>query len=198
MCDWTELPGADDIVDELVLDDLDLIAELTHPTRSSLIHRLRTPHSAAELAEQLDVPVTRLYHHLNRLEQLGLVRVVATRRSGSKTERRYRNVARGFRVEPDVVRGRQPEDVATAMGALFDIAKHDLRREFTLGTLSPETFEQRAAIALLGLSLRPEQYESFITRLRTLIDEFASIDDGKLDPDSTRVRLFVAGFPITE
>ena len=49
MSEWLPLPDVPERIDELVIDDLDLIAELTHPTRSALIHRLRTPHSAAEL-----------------------------------------------------------------------------------------------------------------------------------------------------
>jgi DNA-binding transcriptional ArsR family regulator len=197
--EWNPLPDVADPIDELVIDDLDLIAELTHPTRSALIHRLRTPHSAAELAERLGVPVTRLYHHLNRLEELGMITVVATRRSGSKTERRYRNVAKGYRVEPSVARDRSPEAVGTVIGALFDIAKHDMQRELALGTLDPASLEDDAAFALLSLSLRPEQHATFVQRLHAVIEEFTAMDAGnELDPHTHRVRLLLAGFPITE
>ncbi len=197
--DWHPLPDVPERIDELVIDDLDLIAELTHPTRSALIHRLRTPHSAAELAARLDVPVTRLYHHLNRLEELGIITVVATRRSGSKTERRYRNVAKGFRVDASVARDRSPEAVGAVIGALFDITKHDMQRELTLGTLDPDALEDDAAFALLGLSLRSDQHAAFVRRLHEVIDEFTGMDAGnELDPDARRVRLLVAGFPITE
>lgn len=199
MSEWHPLPDVADPVDELVIDDLDLIAELAHPTRSALLHRLRTPHSAAELAERLGVPVTRLYHHLHRLEELGLITVVATRRSGSKTERRYRNVAKGYRVEPSVARDRSPDAVGAVIGALFDISKHDMQRELALGALDPATLEDTAAFALLGLSLRPEQLAPFVRRLHAVIEEFTAIDAGnELDPQSQRVRLLIAGFPITD
>lgn len=198
MTDWTPLPDADDLGDELVLDDLALVGELTHPTRSALLHRLRTPHSAAELATALDVPVTRLYHHLNRLEELGLVKVVATRRSGSKTERRYRMAVRGFRVDPELARRNDPTAVADAVSAMFDVVKHEIRREFAIGALAPQSLSDRAGIALLGLSLRPEQHAAFIDRLQAVIAEFASIDEGnETDPDAQRVRVFIAGFPVS-
>jgi DNA-binding transcriptional ArsR family regulator len=197
--EWYPLPDVVGPVDELVIDDLDLIAELAHPTRSALLHRLRTPHSAAELAERLDVPVTRLYHHLHRLEEIGLITVVATRRSGSKTERRYRNVAKGYRVEPSVARDRSPEAVGAVIGALFDISKHDMQRELALGALDPATLEDTAVFALLGLSLRAEQLAAFVQRLHAVIEEFTAIDAGnELDPLAQRVRLLIAGFPITE
>ena len=80
-----------------------LMAEVTHPIRGRILRRLKEPHTVAEVAESLDAPVTRLYHHVNKLEQLGLIRVVATRRVAAVTERRYQVVARSYRIHRDML-----------------------------------------------------------------------------------------------
>src|SRR5262245_7919182 len=120
---WTPIADVAPLRDEMLLTDLAQIAEATHPVRSDLVFRLYQPRSAAELAEEMGVPVTRLYHHLNRLEQLGFITVVATRRSGAKTERRYRTTALDFRLDPDAVRGSTPREFGKTLAALFDVAR---------------------------------------------------------------------------
>lgn len=198
---WAALPDAPELIEEMLLTDLGLIAEVTHPIRSALLFRLRRPRSAAELAAEMSVPVTRLYHHLNRLEQLGLISVVATRRSGAKIERRYRNVAAGFRLDPEVVRTAPEGELAKALGALFDVAKHELLREIETGALAPHAFRGLSTIGLNELLLTDAQREEFVSRLRALIDDYAAFDacagEEEVDPAAHRFRIFVAGFPVT-
>lgn len=43
--EWIPVPDAPEQIEEMLLDDLDLISELTHPLRSRVLHRLRQPHS---------------------------------------------------------------------------------------------------------------------------------------------------------
>ena len=199
MTDWLPVAGADQLADELVLTDLDLIAELTHPTRSTLLHRLRHPRSAAELADDLQVPVTRLYHHLHRLEELGLIKVVATRRSGAKTERRYRVTSNDFRINPDAARGRAPREVGAALGTMFDVAKTELRHEIETGRLDAEHLDGTATIGFLGLSLTADQRAAFLERLSSLLADFTHLDEGNLlNPEASRFRVLLAGFPISD
>ena len=88
-----------DVLDPAVLDaeptDMELtsVAQmrvLNDPLRMRLLAAIaRRPDSAKDLAERFDVPTTRLYHHLGLLEEHGFIEVVATRRSGARTERCY-------------------------------------------------------------------------------------------------------------
>ncbi len=200
MHEWTPVDGGDDDAapDALLLDDLDVIAEITHPTRSTLLHRLKTPRSATELAAEMQVPVTRLYHHLNRLERLGLIKVVATRRSGAKTERRYRVTSPSVRVEPEAARGRPPNEVAATLGALFDVAKTELRHELESGAIDPTQIEGTATIGFLGLSLTGQQRAALLDRLRVLVEELTQLDDDNaLNPEASEFRVLLAGFPIS-
>ena len=191
---WTPLADAAPVVDEMLLTDLDQLAEATHPIRSDLVFRLYEPQSAAELAEQMGVPVTRLYHHLNRLEQLGFIAVVATRRSGAKTERRYRTTARTFRLDPDAVRGSDPQTVGRSVAALFDVARNEFVHEVETGALDPRELRGMSTVGLTEFTLTDEQRAEFVDRVKQLLDSYdvgEPVTDGR-----TRFRVLVAGFPI--
>ena len=191
---WTPVADAAPLLDEILLTDLDQLTEATHPIRSDLVYRLYQPQSAAELAEQMGVPVTRLYHHLNRLEQLGFVSVVATRRSGAKTERRYRTTARTFRLDPDAVRGSDPQTVGRSVAALFDVARNELVHEVETGALDPRELHGMSTVGLTEFALTDEQRIEFVERVRQLLDSY-DVGEPVLD-GRARFRVLVAGFPI--
>ena len=195
---WESHPDGDDPVDQLDLDDLDLLAELTHPTRSRIIRSLKQPRTVAEVAEQLQMPVTRLYHHVNRLERLGLIRVVATRRVAAVTERRYQVVANSFGVADDLIASADKAELAAALGALFDVAKLRFQREVELGdSLRSDEGDDEHSILSLGTGdLSPERRDQFVARLRALIDEFGS-DVRDDEPEAVRMSVFIAAFPET-
>ena len=76
---WQAVDGLEPQMERRDLSDLDLMSEVTHPIRGMILRRLKEPRTVADLAALLDVPITRLYHHVNRLVDAGLIRVVATR-----------------------------------------------------------------------------------------------------------------------
>lgn len=180
MSEWEPITN-DGPADELELDDLDLLNDLTHPLRGAIFRRLRAPHSAAELAAEMDVPVTRLYHHLNRLEQVGLIRVVATRRAGAATERRYQVAARSMRLSEDRFESYDPGELAQAMGGLYDFAKLRLQREIETGGLRGELSESDSLLSLQELSLPDDDIAELLERLRALLDEFTARDRSARD-----------------
>lgn len=198
MDSWLPLDDAPPLLDELVVDDLSLVAEVTHPLRSRILHRLHTPQSAAELAAVLEVPVTRLYHHLHRLRALGLIVVVATRRSGARTEQRYRLRARSFRIDPDLTTHSQADIERTTL-SLFDVVRTELQREFDLGALDPHALRDHSTLGMSTLLLTEEQRAELQRRLSALIAEFG--DHEALDPAAPgvqRVRLLAALFTLSD
>lgn len=82
----------------LVLEGAAAVAAIAHPIRSKMLTQLGSPKSVKELAAALEVPGSRLYHHLNRLVAAGLVEAIADRRAGSNTERLFRVTARRIEV----------------------------------------------------------------------------------------------------
>lgn len=192
--DWVPLPDAPEMLDEILLDNVDLIGELTHPLRSRILHRLRQPRSVAELATELEVPVTRLYHHIKRLEESGFIGVVATRRPAIVTERRYRNRARDFTLDSSVLAATDPDTLAQAIGSVFDVTRTEFQREVRNRSLIPNDPEGRAAINFSEFTLSDEHLVEFVGAMRQLFERYGQLDT----PDGTRFRLLIAGFPLTE
>lgn len=192
--DWVPLPDAPEMLDEVLLDNVELIGELTHPMRSRILHQLREPMSVAELATELDVPVTRLYHHIKRLEESGFIGVVATRRTAIVTERRYRNLARDFILDSSALAATDPDTLAQAIGSVFDVTRTEFQREVRNGSLIPNDPEGRAAVSFSEFTLSDEHLVGFVSELRQLAEKYSRLDT----PGGHRFRLLIAGFALTE
>ncbi|MEL6894122.1 MAG: helix-turn-helix domain-containing protein [Actinomycetota bacterium] len=192
---WIPVDGVGEPVDEHRMTNLDLLPDITHPVRGRILRRAKQPRTVAELADAMQVPITRLYHHVNRLEELGLLRVVATRRVGAVTERRYQVAARSWKLAEEAFQTLEPSELSAAFGSLFDVAKLGLQREVESGLFADlDAAEDRFALSLGELRLRPETRRHLLDRLKELAEEFES-DAEEDDPESELVTLFFAAFP---
>ncbi|HSJ90714.1 MAG TPA: helix-turn-helix domain-containing protein [Ilumatobacter sp.] len=192
---WTPVPGVGEPVERFELDDLDLLGHLTHPVRGALLRRLKEPRTVAQLAAALDAPVTRLYHHVNKLEQLGLIRVVATRQVAAVTERRYQASGRSFRIARSLFETADDRELSIALGSLFDVAKHGFQRTVESGGYRDlDHLEDQSTVSLGDLALSPERRSDLVHRLSELVEEFRS-DRDLDDPAAEHVTLFVAVYP---
>jgi DNA-binding transcriptional ArsR family regulator len=185
---WTPTVD-DDPAEVLEMEDLALIDEVTHPMRGRILRRLKEPHTVAEVAELLDVPVTRLYHHVNRLEAVGLIRVVATRRVGAVTERRYQVSATSFRIADHLFDELDSSELAQAMGALFDVAKYGMQKMIEAGGMRGADHEDRALLSLWEARLSPARRSELLHHLREVVEDYQS------DADGESMTLFIAAYP---
>lgn len=183
--DWQDLTGGAPLPEYMELGSTDLLDELVHRVRGPLLRRLRVPRSAAELAGELDVPVTRLYHHLKVLESAGLIEVVATRRVGAALEHRYRAVAHGFRVGPDAVR--DAGDLARSLASVLDSTRADL-----VGAVESGAGDD-VAIWSLRLQLGQQDRGELVERMDALLAEFR--DRSKDATGTGEFAVFAITFP---
>lgn len=192
---WESCVDPDEVPDLLELDDLDLVAELTHPIRGKILRRLKEPRSVAALAEAMNVPVTRLYHHVNRLVESGLIRVVATRQVAAVTERCYQVVAKNFKLQRELFDTLDDRELAVALGSLFDVAKVGFERVVESGGFRGiDDPAQHSMLSLGEITLSDERRVELLHRLGETVREFTS-DLPDDDSDGTRMTLFVTAFP---
>jgi GNAT superfamily N-acetyltransferase/DNA-binding transcriptional ArsR family regulator len=94
---------------ELVLEDPAAIRVLLDPLRSRIFEMLRVPCSIPELSRALETRADRLYYHVHRLADAGLVEETGTRTSGRHTERLFARVAERVRFTGDLaLQGQRP------------------------------------------------------------------------------------------
>lgn len=161
--------------------------------RGAVLRRLRTPRSVAELASLMDVPVTRLYHHVNKLADLGLIQVVATRQVAAVTERRYQVTARSFSLSPQLFDAEDRTEMVLALGSLFDLAKLGMQRSVEAGLRVAGT-DEHVVLSLGEIHVSDERRRELLERLEQVITEFRS-DLHDDDPHANHMTLFIAAFP---
>ena len=70
--------------------DIVALAVLRHPTRMRIVAASQNPVTVEEIAGQLGMPVTRLYHHVDRLRSVGLMEVVGEKKQGTAVSSIFR------------------------------------------------------------------------------------------------------------
>jgi DNA-binding transcriptional ArsR family regulator len=182
-----------------VIDDLATLKAIADPTRAAILELLAEPRSVTELAAALEVPRTRLYHHVELLRSKGLIEEVAQRRAGALTERVYALTAKVFRPSARLLRSRDAQQRVEAITTLlFDTTKSDLARGVASGDVKFDQAEARFGLGRSIAFLTPEQAAEFVTELEALVARFdeahASTDDARpfalvwaLYPSSRRI-----------
>lgn len=178
--------------------DLKLLAE---PTREFMFNALVTEaRTATELAQLLECPTTRLYHHLKLMEKQGLIVVVAERLVSGILERRYRAVARRLRLDRSVF-GNDAlgnERLETIMSYNFDQARSDILRSHAAGLIDLGA-KPPAANALLAyrhvLKLTAADRALLLARLNDLYLEFERISQQSPPEQGEFIGLMLAAYP---
>lgn len=70
--------------------DVVALAVLRHPTRMRIVAASQNPVTVEEIAGQLGMPVTRLYHHVDRLRSVGLMEIVGEKKQGTAVSSVFR------------------------------------------------------------------------------------------------------------
>ena len=159
--------------DTLLVSDPEQLRALATQPRHAILSLLReSARSISELAAEMEVPKGTVGHHVKVLEDVGLIRVVGTRRVRALTEKYYGRVARLF-----LFQGEEAPDAVPPLGAA------------TLRQAAAEV--EHAALTNLGLvraRLAPADARRFERRLKRLVDDFRAKDSG----EGALVRLVVA------
>src|SRR5689334_15395153 len=85
--------------DELVITDLETLKVISDPLRLQIMevvqHNSRT---VKQIAAELDIAPSKLYYHINLMEEHGLIHVTDTRIVSGIIEKQYQAAARNLRV----------------------------------------------------------------------------------------------------
>jgi DNA-binding transcriptional ArsR family regulator len=187
--------------------DVETLKAISDPTRmrilETMVQRRRPAWSVKELAAALDLPQTRLYHHVELLQAQDLVRAVERRVVSGIIETRYAVTARSFQLDRTLFTGDSEESLQVlhdTLLAVFDTARTEVELAIRLGTADPgeSAPPERRLFLSRGLArLTPARAIEFRQRLQALGEEFGDDGDNDLaDEDARAYGVVLAVYPM--
>ena len=119
---------------ERLISDVETLKALSDPLRLRILELMVTRPDGAwtvkEMAVALEVPATRLYHHVELLQERDLIRAAEQRVVSGIIETRYQVSALSLRLDQALVRGAGPGQTAArdVITTIFDETRRDIER----------------------------------------------------------------------
>jgi DNA-binding transcriptional ArsR family regulator len=186
--------------DSLTLTELEQVRVLADPLRMRVVEVLcRGERTTKQVAEELGEKPTKLYHHVEALEKVGIVRQTRTRRNRGTLERYYVAVARSFRADPRLFGGGgSPKSAAmqSMVSALLGSTAQELER-LAASAGAESGLGEEAVLSYLAIDADPATIDRLKRRLLRLLADIQKLgDDSTSRRGSRRYRLTLAFFPL--
>jgi DNA-binding transcriptional ArsR family regulator len=194
----TAAPAQDSV---MVLTELEQIKVLADPLRVRILECLGVEErTTKQVADLIGEKPTKLYHHVEALERVGLIRMTRTRQNRGTLEKYYQSVARRYEADPALFSESKPGD--EQRNSLGQVISQLLQRTGDeLGALvqSAAAADIREKGVLTFCEIRAEEEE--ITRIRRRINRLVKDLTKLCEPESAtgnerRYRLTVAYYPL--
>ena len=122
---------------QFTLTELEQVRILADPLRLRILEVLcDEERTTKQVAEQLGEKPTKLYHHVEALEKIGLIRQTRTRRNRGTLERYYLAIARRFTADPKVFAGEVGQEKAETMQSRICNRSTSLVRMYPKGVVT--------------------------------------------------------------
>jgi DNA-binding transcriptional ArsR family regulator len=192
------------------LRDLDQIKVLADPLRIRILEAFCEERTTKQVAELLGEKPTKLYHHVDTLERVGLIALSRTRQNRGTVEKYYLAVARTFRADS---RAFQPKGkggsekraaLRQTMSTIFDTTSAELASLASLagpGRDAKNGTEEEAIVSFLEIRASEAQLKEIRGKLHELLQSLAADAEGGTaesdeDAGQRRYRLTLAYFPL--
>lgn len=194
--------------DTFTINSLETLKVFSDPLRQQIIEALFDgAKTVKQVAALLDVIATKLYYHVNLLEEHGLIRVTDTRVVSGIIEKHYGLSARNFNIRHTLLTpgGKDTSNPGfdAVMEATITRSETEIRKGVQSGVINtaPNAPTYRKLAMGRGRSyLKPEQAEEFYKRLHALLEEFEaeSIPFEEAVSTTSRYALVYTLYPLTK
>lgn len=189
------IPDLPEVLDEVTIDTEAQLEALGSPMRMRILSAARNPRSVREIAEALDVPVTRLYYHVNLLHEVGFLDVVHTRKSGARLEKLYRIVGKSIVVGPDLANNAQdPAITARALAAVV-LEPAVLEAETAIIRRLAEGPGQRIDLGRSLAVLSPDEVLAISDKIEAIVREYLADHNESDHPEAQTYALTYTFLP---
>lgn len=188
--------------DLLYLERVEQAETLLKPQRIEVLRQLAEPRSCTEVAARLDQTQQRVYYHVKRLVEQGLVTRVDERRVRGINEGVYQATARAYWLSPRLVGriGRRQHRDEASLGYLLDLMEEvqsdvaALHVQAAQRAVEPE--KQEPDLPSLGVSgairVRPDRRPEFMADLKSALQDLFTKYGGA---EGDAFKLAVACYP---
>jgi DNA-binding transcriptional ArsR family regulator len=154
--------------------DLAQIRAMADPLRLKILGALSgVPRTTKQVAEILGEKPTKLYHHVEALKRVGLVRLTATRANRGTTEKYFQAVAAQFQVGVSALSpgaGKAQSARETMLTSILDATRKDLLDCALPGSLSEPDPNEAPLVARIFLKGSPKKVQAARRRLIRFIE----------------------------
>lgn len=191
-------------LDSYRISEIEQIKALAHPLRMRIVETLAAsgPMTTKQVAEHLGEKPTRLYHHVDQLEKVGLIRLTHTRQNRGATEKYYESIARQFRADSSLFTedGSKPDSGALRpmIRTIFDNTTSELLRLVDAQD-DEEILEEEGLLTYVEMHLDEEDIVAVQRKLQDVLEFAQGLDgsDEQADSDGARkFRLTLAYYPL--
>jgi len=188
-------------VGSLTLSDLDQVKVLADPLRIRILEEMcREERTTKQVAKLLGEKPTKLYHHVDALVRVGLIRLARTRQNRGTTEKYYMAVARQFRADSRIFSaaqtGSEEGDTLQAMiSTVFERTSDEMRGLIAQGR-GKEGIEEQGILSYLEIRTDRKHGRRIQARLAKLLKSLEAPHAGGEKPAERSYRLTIAFYPI--
>lgn len=174
---------------ERTIGDVETLKAISDPVRirilDTMLSRPEEAWTVKRLATALGVGPTKLYHHVNILEERELIRPAATRVVSGIIETSYRVAQLSLRLDRTLLAGgRVPDAVDQLLRSVLDGVRDGIEESLRSGVAAadPDAPPARRLILARGLTRLPAARAAELhERMRALMAEFDALDDAGED-----------------
>lgn len=149
--------------------DLEQVKVLADPLRQRILEALiHGPLTTKQVAKFLGEKPSRLYHHVEALERVGLIRLVRTEKTRGTIAKYYRAVAKSFQAARELLEVTDEEAMRgldAAIAGILEGTLSEIRQSWAAGLLRPGPDSVQAVISRGHVRATPAQIEALKKRL---------------------------------
>jgi DNA-binding transcriptional ArsR family regulator len=192
------------------LENLDQIKVLADPLRIRILEAFCAERTTKQVAELLGEKPTKLYHHVDALEKVGLIALSRTRPNRGTVEKYYLAVARTFRTDSSVLQskgrrgGGKNAAMRRMMSTIFDTTAAEIASLLDRGAGAGDVIAAEGIVSFLEIHASQAELEEIRGRLHALVQTLGEVGEGATQPatgrdesaDRKRYRLTLAYYPL--
>ena len=190
---------------ERIISDVETLKALSDPVRLRILETMVTAADEAwtvkRLAAALGTNPTKLYHHINILEERELIVVAGTRVVSGIIETSYRIAQLSLRLDRGLLSGASADvrnSVHDVLAVIFDSVRDEIERGLASGLIKSSD-DPLSELLIRGLTmLPPDRAEELRKRLRALLEEFDVAGPDQVEPGAVPFGYLLAIYPFPE